>query len=323
MNLENGARLKFQMPGLGPSLLLIEGPQGPRGPSGGEEGAVGATGAASTVPGPTGATGATGAASSVPGPTGATGAASSVAGPTGATGATGTTGTTGTTGLTGTRWGTTPNWIVSGATNIVVSFPDGAAPRVNDLVVSSNSFGVGEVYRVTAVVDATHADVAYVQNVRGAVGATGGTGATGATGATGPADPTQHRNRSMSTTQSFSTGAWTAITTNTTDKSVGSITDSSNKFVVPVDGYYSISGGLIWASNATGRRFIGVEVNGTVEFATEAGGLQSAPMYQGISGYVAFLTAGQTLCVVAQQTSGGSLSTVTSVTCRQTITRVA
>lgn len=70
-------------------------------------------------------------------------------------------------GPIGTRWGTTTAWLFAGVTNVPVSFPDGQPPRINDIVVSTNSFGLGDVAKVTAVVDATHADVQYMYNIRG------------------------------------------------------------------------------------------------------------------------------------------------------------
>ena len=64
----------------------------------------------------------------------------------------------GATGLKGTRWGTTSIWLVGPQSNVEVSFIDGP-PVIGDLVVTSNGFQPGAVYRVTGVVDATHADL--------------------------------------------------------------------------------------------------------------------------------------------------------------------
>lgn len=64
----------------------------------------------------------------------------------------------GATGAKGTRWGTTNTWLVGPQANVAVSFLDGP-PQVGDLVVTSNGFQPGAVYRVTAPVDATHADL--------------------------------------------------------------------------------------------------------------------------------------------------------------------
>lgn len=70
----------------------------------------------------------------------------------------------------GTRMGTTPVWVFGTAANVLVAFNDGP-PRVGDLVVSNHPWGIGSVERVTAVVDATHADLANTGvNLRGPAG---------------------------------------------------------------------------------------------------------------------------------------------------------
>lgn len=108
----------------------------------------------------------------------------------------GTVGPTGPTGAAGTRWGTT-NAVLFGDTqaNQPVTFPDGNPPRVGDLVTTGNGFDPGAVYKITAVVSSTNADLARnvphinirgAQGPQGIQGIQGIQGLTGNTGATGP-----------------------------------------------------------------------------------------------------------------------------------------
>lgn len=84
-------------------------------------------------------------------------------------------------GIQGTRWGMTGTWVLSTASNVLVTFADGGPPRVGDLIVGGNGFDPGQVTQVTAVVDATHANLStttYVPNLRGPQGPAGYTNIT-------------------------------------------------------------------------------------------------------------------------------------------------
>jgi len=71
----------------------------------------------------------------------------------------------------GTRWGTTTVFVFNPVPNALVYFADGQPPRIGDLVVSNNGLGPGLVSKVTAVVDASHADLADAGlSLRGAAG---------------------------------------------------------------------------------------------------------------------------------------------------------
>jgi Collagen triple helix repeat (20 copies) len=95
-------------------------------------------------------------------------------GATGSTGSTGSTGPTGPTGPKGTRWGTTTWWVYGTASNADVAYEDGLPPVVGDLIVSSNSLEPGRVSTVSAVIDATHADLVLTGiALRGPAGPTG------------------------------------------------------------------------------------------------------------------------------------------------------
>lgn len=84
----------------------------------------------------------------------------------------------GATGDKGTRWGFTPSWVLGPTAAVECSFEDGLPPRVGDLVISTNGFGIGDVYVITAPVDTTHADMDITNsNLRGPQGPPGVAGA--------------------------------------------------------------------------------------------------------------------------------------------------
>lgn len=176
----------------------IQGPQGPTGPQGpqGDQGPTGPAGrgitssttdyqvGSSPTAAPTGTWSSTPTATS-PGEyqwtrtrINYTDATTSTAYSVAAHGATGSTGPQGIQGIQGARWGVTSQWLFAGVTNVAVSFADGGPPRVGDWIMSTHAFGLGDTATVTAVVDATHADLHFEANIRGPKGDKGDPGDT-------------------------------------------------------------------------------------------------------------------------------------------------
>jgi len=80
-------------------------------------------------------------------------------------------------GPEGTRWGETSSWHFADHINEPCTMFDGGEPRVGDLLISTNSFGLGDIYEITAVYPTTNnVDFDYVTNIRGAQGTTGAAG---------------------------------------------------------------------------------------------------------------------------------------------------
>lgn len=159
--------------------------------------------------------------------------------------------------LRGTRIGTTAVWALTPVSNAAVAFHDGMPPRVGDLVTSSNGFDVGGLYRVTAVVDATHADLTdtgiKLRGPAGATGPTGPEGPIGPIGETGPEGPEGPAGPSGGDPlQSFPVGA-VYISTVATDPG-------------------TLFGGT-WAAMPAGKMLINIDAgDSTMDTALETGG---------------------------------------------------
>lgn len=113
-------------------------------------------------------------------------------------------------------------------------------------------------------------------------------------------------------TQSIPNNTYTALTFNSERWDYGtyhSTVSNTTRLTVPVNGLYMVTGGVAYASNATGQRALGIRVNGSSLYALER--------VDTINGQVPFLnvstivklTAGDYVELMAWQNSGGSLNT--------------
>jgi hypothetical protein len=114
---------------------------------------------------------------------------------------------------------------------------------------------------------------------------------------------------STASTQAVTSGANTTISWTTKTAGTG-ITFSSptTAFTIPVAGWYNLTCGLSFASNATGIRSLWFLVNGATQLAmVSTGGVSGDFTRQGIGLQYQF-AAGDTLSVLVFQSSGGSLN---------------
>lgn len=117
-----------------------------------------------------------------------------------------------------------------------------------------------------------------------------------------------------STAQTIGNGAITAVSFDTQTYDTGdcwAIGDPT-KFYAPSTGYYALFGHITYTANATGRRAILIDINGTTKDWSSlmpAGGAYT----QAVNTYEEYyMTAGQYARIMAWQDSGGNLDTVAS-----------
>ena len=122
-----------------------------------------------------------------------------------------------------------------------------------------------------------------------------------------------------STTQSLTSGAWTAValdTENWDSDGMHSTVTNNSRFTAATAGKYNVEGAVRFATNGTGLRGIGVRVNGTGGTGPTVTCMVIAPF----SGDVTVLNCvtevslavGDWVELVALQTSGGALNLVNS-----------
>jgi hypothetical protein len=122
-----------------------------------------------------------------------------------------------------------------------------------------------------------------------------------------------------SSNQSISNATWTLLTFGSTSYDTDGIVTSTSRFTVQTPGRYSIVGKVVYASSATGRRWIairknstGTYVTGTLLYATNIAATSAADHVIIPPGPEFQLSAGDTLEAFTFQDSGGSLSTAAS-----------
>ena len=110
-------------------------------------------------------------------------------------------------------------------------------------------------------------------------------------------------------------GVGTLLTFNTEQRDDGglhSTTLNTGRLTAPVDGWYQISGCVFWTANATGIRYLQININ-TVPIATVTmpGSAVAGANYQVIS-TLYYMTSGQYAELLGYQDSGGALNITVS-----------
>lgn len=122
-----------------------------------------------------------------------------------------------------------------------------------------------------------------------------------------------------STTQSLTSGSWTAISLDTenwdTDGMHSTVTNPA-RFTAATAGKYQVCGSIRFATNGTGLRAIGVRVNGTGAGAPTVTGVVVAPLSSDVTVLnmttEVQLAVGDWVELCGLQTSGGALNSVNS-----------
>jgi hypothetical protein len=116
----------------------------------------------------------------------------------------------------------------------------------------------------------------------------------------------------QATAQSFTSGTNTVVTWDNIDvDSYGGYNGSvdATKYTVQAAGWYLISYAICWANNTTGNRAVYVQKNGSSLTGSWSSAAASSSYPTCNSVFRALCAVGDTLQIVAQQGSGGSLST--------------
>lgn len=89
---------------------------------------------------------------------------------------------------------------------------------------------------------------------------------------------------------------------------------SSNRFVVPVKGLYSVHLSMAWTANATGQRYLHYMLNGSVVTGDEYAKIENATagtqVHRQEINFTDLFAVNDTIAPGAQQTSGGNLDTI-------------